>query len=321
LRADPDQPSAWERWHPLCCYGFSLPPNQMVAAKLLAIYWLPGRLRSGFSPPFLPFVSGLDRAEVATVWPELLLVGYLTAALALLLNRAPRTSAAVCAIVIIADVVAARARYANSALFTGLLLLLIALQTRERGLWMIRTQMVLLYAGASLNKLLHPDWRSGQYIEHWTQDVMQLGWLGALASWLPDGVLYLAFGWFVITAETALAITMGVPRLFGVAAALATTFHVAMLFFTEGRISWIFAYAIGAALLALWRWPEPLHRPVLPWLSSRAPGLLVRLVLPGSRAGATDARATPPWRWPVVYFAIATFFFAARHLWKIAPGP
>ena len=90
---------------------------------------------------------------------------------------------------------------------------------------------------------------------------------------------------------------------------------------------WLLAIAVAIAGTTALAWFGQVdlaraiaRRPVLPWLSPRASGLLVRLVLPGSRAGATDARATPPWRWPVVYFAIASFFFAARLPWEIAPG-
>jgi hypothetical protein len=51
LRADPDQPSAWERWHPVL---LRVPRRRItVAAKLPAIIGCPS-LAQRISPPFLP---------------------------------------------------------------------------------------------------------------------------------------------------------------------------------------------------------------------------------------------------------------------------
>ena len=305
---------AWSRLHPFSCDGFSLAPNQLLAAKLLALYWLERRARSGFEAPFLPFFEALAHPALADAWPLTLAAALFAAGTALLLNRAPRTCCAVLAAVIFADVLASRNHYANSTLFTGFLFALLALQTRDRGLWMLRTQMVLMYAGASLNKLLHPDWVSGQYVVFWVRDVMAVEWFVAAAAGVPGTAMYVAMSWSVIAAEATLAALFAVPRWFPAAAAVSAVFHLGMLFFTGGRISWVFAYAVGCALLALWRWPEPLTLPSWPRLDRTFANLLARAALPGARRGR--GRGTPPWRWPVAYFALSAFFFVARRWWR-----
>jgi hypothetical protein len=147
---------------------------------------------------------------------------------------------------------------------------------------------------------------------------MEIEWITTLAAALPDGSFYAGLGSLVIVGEATLAVLMAVPRWFPVAAVVAVSFHIGMLIFTQGRISWVFAYACGAALLALWPWPEPLRRPSWPWLDAQLPRFVERLLLPGSH-NCDDAPATPPWRWPLLYFGLVVFFFAARRIWRI-PG-
>lgn len=308
----------WERWNPLCCDGFSLTPNQLVAAKLLALYWIEYRLRWGFSAPFLPWVSPLDAPQLAAIWSPLLLFFYVAATIALCLNRAPRTAAAICSAVIFLQLASGRHHYSNSTIFTGLLLGLLALQTRERGAWMIRTQLVLMYSGAAINKLLHPDWQSGQYILFWTRDVMQIDWFTALAD-ASGGSLYVGLSWVVIASEFAMAGIVAAPRLLPLAAMLALVFHGGMLMFTEGRISWVFAYAVFTAFVTLWRWPEPLVRPGWAGLRTGPGRMLSRFVWPGSEAPPhASSRATPFWRWPVFYLGLFAVFHVAERFLRTA---
>jgi hypothetical protein len=295
-----------------------LSPNQLVAAKLLALYWVDYRLKYGFPPPFLPWIPGLDAPALAAVWSPALTTAYLTATLALCLNRAPRTAAGICSGIILVQVLSGFHHYANSTIFTGLLLGYLALQTRERGAWMIRAQLVVMYAGAALNKMLHPDWQSGQYILFWTRDVMQLDWFTTLGD-VTAGSLYPWFSWFVIAAEFAMAGLVAVPRMLPAVALLALAFHGGMLLFTDGRISWVFAYSVPAAVLALWRWPEPLRRPAWSFLDDGPGRALAVLIWPGSEPSSGGShRATPFWRWPVCYAGLYVFFIIARRWWQTA---
>ena len=61
------------------------------------------------------------------------------------------------------SVLASKAYYGNNKTFCGLMLVLASLHQPGQSPWMLRLQMVIVYFGAGLNKLLDPDWRSGVF--------------------------------------------------------------------------------------------------------------------------------------------------------------
>lgn len=264
--------------HPLVCDHPALPPAMLLAAKLLALEALMGRIRIGFGAPFLPFLAALDYPAVVAAWPWLLGIVFGAGLVLLGFNLAPRLGAAGVGSALLLDLLASRVRFSNSTLLFDLLLLIIAL-SGPHDLWRVglRGQLALLYAGAGINKLLSPDWPSGQFFGFWTREVLHLEWVGKLEQALGTR-LSAGLSWLTIGIELSLAVLVCWPRHARAFIALGLAFHVGMLLFTGGVISWVFlrvmliAYLgflngpVGAPAAApvgvpFWRlllaWPEP----------------------------------------------------------------
>lgn len=287
------------RYHPLVCAHPSLPPAMQLAAKLLALHALWLHRRTGFGPPFLPFFTLLDQPWVAVVWPWLLGIVFGTGLGLLAFNLAPRLGAAAVGSALLLDLVASRIRFSNSTLLFDLLLIVIALSgpddVRRVGL---RVQLALLYAGAAINKLLLPDWHSGQFFRFWTHDVLQLEWVARAGQrWGPG--FFAGMSWFTIALEFLLAALVLWPRCTRVFVALVLAFHGGMLVFTGGALSWTFLRVMLVACLALL--PGPVGAP--PVAGAQTPGWRGLLAWP---------EAQQAWRGWLVWACIPAWWFL-RH--------
>lgn len=237
-------------YHPFVCSHPSLPPAMLLSAKLLAFHALWSRMRTGFGPPFLPFIPALDHPALVAVWSSALGIVFCTGVILLAFNLAPRLGAAGVGSALLLDLLASRIRFSNSTLFFDLLLIIFALSgphdVRRMGL---RAQIALLFTGAAINKLLAPDWHSGQFFRFWTQDVLRLEWVGGLEQrW---GGFSVAMSWFTIAVELLLVVLVCRPRDTRLFVAFGLAFQIGMLVFTGGALSWIFFRVMLVAYLAL----------------------------------------------------------------------
>jgi len=211
----------------------------LLAAKLLALEALWSRIPRGFERPFLPFVSALDHPGVAAMWPWLLGIAFGVGVILLVFNLAPRLGAGAVGSALVLDILASRVRFTNHALFFDLLLIVIALTSADdRWRLGLRGQIALLFAGAAINKLLAPDWQSGEFVRFWTHDILQLQWTVALESWWKGFSITLS--WLTIALEFVLAVLVCRPRHTMIFAVVALFFHVGMLVLSGGVLSWIF---------------------------------------------------------------------------------
>lgn len=250
MNSSPRNAAWWHARQPFSCVHASSPPAVLLAAKLLVLHPLPGRLRHGFDAPFLPFFEVLAAPALAPLWPWLLASLFWAGALSVLFNLAPRLGMAAAGAALTLDILAGRPRFSNSELLLGLLLVLLALTPRDdRSRWLLRGQLALLYGGAALNKLLAPDWRDGRFFSHWTGDVLGLTWYSTLDTSLAGAPSWF-LGWFTIVTEFALLALALRPASTRAFILLGLAFHVGMLVFTGGAISWIFLFLIATAYLA-----------------------------------------------------------------------
>jgi hypothetical protein len=339
-----DRPlSVAERANPLVCVGTPLPPPVLLAAKLMVVFLFVADYVPLRPDPFVPFLGIFDSiGPDSWLWPGLhaALVG---SSIALMLNRGVRVSSFAIGFVVLVSILSSRRFFANSPFLFAAALMLIGLQNGGRTSWMLRAQLVLIYFGAGLNKLLDADWRGGRYFEFWTSEILGLDWYRRLAEVLPDMALSSFFGWLTIVVELGLALAFVFPSWTPGAVAAGLAFHTGLLVFTEGRISWIFLYGMAALYLTLARWPTP---PVQVWMtkSERRPWIarldfdrrfIWTMGLGGGRArhrarvakgsGETSIRLGPGiaarlgglgrilgWT-PVAYFAAAALFFLLEH--------
>lgn len=257
----------WEARAPWRCDGADSPEPVLLAAKLLVLFRAAGWVGGGFEAPFLPFWEGLSVAWLAPIWPVLLAGLFWGGAVSVWFNLGPRRGMAAAGAAIVLDIAAGRTRFSNSVLLVGVLLLVLALTSREeRRLWWLRGQLALVYGGAFLNKLFHADWREGRFFSHWAGEVLGLGWYARLDA-ATNGAVSVTAGWLVIAGEAMLAVLALRPGATRVFVATGLGFHIGMLVFTGGVISWVFLLVMGAAFLALsdepaerarrWRWWWP----------------------------------------------------------------
>lgn len=270
-------------WNPLACGGTSLPPNRLLSGKLLALFllvqwgplWTPH-----IHLPFLPFLDHLGPA--APLLERGMTVAFLFFAVALFVNRIPRTSCFALGVLVLLSILMDRTTFANNKTFTGCFLLLLGLQEPDRSPWLLRAQLVLVYFGAGINKFLDPDWQSGAYFEFWTHAVLEHRLYMDLAASLPPLVLSKIMCWFVIVTELGLALGFALPRLVHWAIPLGLVFHAGMLVFTGGEVSWSFMYAMSAAFVAVASWPATsLEVQYRGWLGRTLRRLLERLDFEG----------------------------------------
>ena len=238
-------------WNPLAVSGTALPPNVLLAAKLIALSFIATGQVQALPSPFLPFVAALDGLPLQPVLQAL----FLTAATALLLNRAVRTCCLVLGTTLFVALLSSRLYFENNRTFTACVLFLTGLYEPRQRHSLIRLQLVVLYFGAALNKVLDPDWRSGQFFENWVTHVLRYPGYARFSGLLPPLALSALLDWLAIATEAALALGFLVPRLRRSAIVLGVLWHTGLLLLT-GRTFGMFFYALLSAYLAVAPWPR-----------------------------------------------------------------
>ena len=244
-------------WNPLRCSGTALPVHLLVMAKSIAIALLLTNHVKLLPTPFLPFVPGLDSIP-ALAFQRTIQGVFLVSAATLLLNRWVRLSSFLLGLSMLLGVLASKAYYGNNKTFCGLILLLTGLYEGSKSIWILRLQLVIVYLGAGLNKLMDPDWQSGLFFNYWATVKVHDPIYMALDRQLPSMLLAKGLSWFTIFTEIGLSVAFLVRRLFPWAIWLSLIFHAGMTYFTGSTFT-MFFYAMTASMLVFAPWPvEPL---------------------------------------------------------------
>ena len=241
--------------NPLKLTGCCLPPPLVLLCRVLALALLLTNHQAQIQTPFLPFLDIFDAAP-PELFQFLLRAALITGALGILFTRRTRTFAALAGIALLLAVLSSRGYYGNNKTFAGLLLLLSSLSSETGPPKLIQWQFALVYFGAGLNKLLDPDWQSGQFFEHWATGRLHNStyiWLSAQLPPLAAGKL---FCWYTIAAELILFILILIPRFHPAVIWGSGLFQSGLLLFTGDPFN-LFFYGMQAALFAFAKWPEP----------------------------------------------------------------
>jgi hypothetical protein len=245
--------------------------EHVLCGKLIAVCWLvTGHV--GFVPDrTVPFLECLTPWVTARGFAHLIQLGGLFACGGLLVSRFFRVSALTLALTIAATTVASQATFANNRVFCAALLLMLALSDRGRARRLPRLQVAIVYLGAAADKVLNADWRSGQFLQSFAEELARYGQLWSpgwqvgepnlaaqafveVANRLPPLALALSLSWAVITLELALAWGFACRRGWSVGATV--LFHAA-IFGLTGSSFGMFFYA---GLAAVWTVVElPAH--------------------------------------------------------------
>jgi len=235
--------------------GLSLPPQVVLLCRILALTLLLTNHQSQIQTPFLPFLDIFDSLP-PELFQRTLQAALVIGALGLLFTRKTRTFATITGLTILLAVLSSRAYYGNNKTFVGLLLILSALSSQTGPPRLIHWQLALVYFGAGLNKILDPDWQSGQFFQHWATDRLENPayiWLSAHLHPLAAGKM---FCWTTIAAELILAVLTLIPRFHPAVIWGSGLFQSGLLLFTGDPFN-LFFYSMQASLFAFARWPQP----------------------------------------------------------------
>lgn len=236
-----------------------MPPNLLLACKLIVVAFVVNGQVRRLPGHFLPFFSALDDLGSQAAFRHGLQAAFLVAAAALVLNRAPHLAATVAGATILLGTISSRIYFENNTEYTGVILLLAGLAASGDRTRLVRYQVVLLYAAAALNKLLDADWRSGQFFENWAAVTSLHATYHHLSSLLPHLVLSKLLAWSAICTEAALAVGFAIRRLYPYAIWLAVGYH-STLMVAAGRTFGMFYFSLLASYLAFARpWPDGLR--------------------------------------------------------------
>jgi hypothetical protein len=156
----PDQKRPRNYRNPFRVTGTELPPNVLLMAKILVICFIINLHWADLPDHFLPFLSIFDHAGPPILFKRLLQVVFFAGALCVLFNYRVRAACLVLGGLMFVAIISSRPYFENNRTYVGCLWLLAGLQVTDKAPWPLRLQVVILYFGAGLNKLLDPDWRS-----------------------------------------------------------------------------------------------------------------------------------------------------------------
>ncbi len=241
--------------NPLNIYGTALPPNLLLMAKLIVTLLLVKGYFYKIQSPFLPLVPVFEYVP----WPYAFKLGlqtvFVVASLLLLINVRVRTSAFLVGLVFLLVPLGARGSYTNGLFFCASVLMIIGLYHNAISEWLLKMQIVIMYFGSALNKILLEDWRTGQYMDHWLRQVKPSSLYDSLAGMMPPLLLAKLLCWGTIAVEFWLVGALLMRVSYRIAVGVGFIFHVVSLAFA-GHDFGAFGPAVLAAYLVFFSWPS-----------------------------------------------------------------
>jgi hypothetical protein len=239
---------------PLRISGTELPDNVLLMAKVITLAFIStGQFRL-FSWHFLPFLRLFDRLGSPVAFHWTLVTVFLAAALALFYNKHVRICCFLLGGVILISLLSSRAYFENNRTYCACLLILAGLCNRGQSPWPIRLQVVLVYFGAALNKLLQQDWRSGQFFAYWFGEIHNPHLWSRVTAFVPAMPLAQFLCWATIVTELVLVVGFLVPSWYSWSIWLGAAYHTTLLLLMNSTFG-MFYYAMLSSYLAFVDWP------------------------------------------------------------------
>ena len=247
-------------------------------SKLILLLLLVEEFPSKIRDPFLPFIAPLELFEtVPDLFRFTLLTVFFASSAMLLLNLAPRTGCIGLGVVIILQLLACKPMFRNHVFICGCVLFLAGLHRRGERPWLVHWQISLIYFGAFVNKLLDPDWLSGQFMHHWLLTARGNPFYAAVYETFPPFVLAKFLSWCAMASEILMCIGFLLPSTQRLAVYLGLLFHGGLYIALRGEHFGYFLQAVAISYISFLNWPRgsihveakgPLHRPLAMILSS-----------------------------------------------------
>lgn len=235
--------------------GTELPDNVLLLAKIITLAFITtGQFRL-LSRHFLPFLPVFDRLGSPALFHWTLITIFLLAATALFYNWHVRLCCLVLGADIFISLLSSRTYFENNRAFCACVLILAGLCARGQKPWPLRYQVVLVYFGAALNKLLQQDWRSGQFFSYWFGQIHHPDLWSKITVFIPGAPLAQFLCWTTITTELVLVMGFLVPKWYSWSIWLGAAYHTTLLVMMNTTFG-MFYYAMLASYLAFVEWPQ-----------------------------------------------------------------
>jgi hypothetical protein len=241
---------------PLRIRGTALPPNLLLAARLITLCFIGTGQILHLSSHFLPFIPFFERLASPAAFHWTLTAAFLFGTGLLFFTRFSRSACLLLSSVLFISLLSSRMYFENNRMFCACILLLIGLSSARQQPWLVRLQVAMVYFGAALNKLLDADWRSGQFFAFWFGKVHNPELWTKITHFVPGMPLAQFMDWTVISLEFVLAIGFLVPRFYSWAIWLGVCYHTALMVAMNTTFG-MFYYAMLISYLAFVEWPEP----------------------------------------------------------------
>jgi len=241
---------------PLCLRETALPPNLLLAARLITLCFIGTGQILHLSSHFLPFVPFFDRIGSPALFHWTLTAAFLFGTVLLFFTRWSRPACLLLSGVLFVSLLSSRMYFENNRTFCACILLLIGLSSARQKPWLVRMQVALVYFGAALNKVLDPDWRSGQFFAFWFGKIHNPELWSRITHVVPGMGIAQFMDWTVIALEFVLVIGFLVPRFYWWAIWLGVCYHTSLMVVMNSTFG-MFYYAMLISYLAFVKWPEP----------------------------------------------------------------
>lgn len=242
--------------NPLRLGGKSIPPNLVLIARFLGLTLL--LMRELPSPRHLPYLEVLDALGSARQFhASLLLAAGLGYAL-LFFGPFIRSGCLLLGSAMLMGLIACRPCQSVAHSYVACLFIVISLSGHATGPWLVRMQVVVLYAGATLHKVLDPDWWNGRYFETLMIARHHHFLYSHAAAQLPPLSLSRAMGFATILTEAAIVACLLSRRWRDPGVLLGVFFHSIMVLLMNQTFGPFYA-AIMVSYVAFLSWPERLE--------------------------------------------------------------
>jgi hypothetical protein len=242
--------------NPLRLEGKSIPPNLVLIGRFIGLTLL--LLRDTPFPRHLPYLELLDAlGSEGQFHAALRLAAGLGYAL-LFFGPFIRSGCFLLGSAMLVGLLACRPCQSVAHTYVACLFLVISMSGHATGPWLARMQVVMLYAGATIHKVLDPDWWNGRYFETLMIARHQHSLYSYAAAQLPPLSLSTSMGVVTILTEAAIVACLLRRRWYVPGVLLGVFFHSVMVLLM-GQTFGPFYAAIMVSYVAFLSWPERLE--------------------------------------------------------------
>lgn len=260
---------------PLRLQGHSLQPQLVLVARLLVVTLL--LLGDRPFARHLPYVSFLDDLGTTAQFHSTLVRVMLVGCMLVLFGPFTRTGCALVGAAYMVSLLGCRPCLSVAHTYVAFMFIMLALSSRASGTRLLRWQLVMLYAGAAINKLVDRDWWDGDYFTTFMIDRHAHELYAEVAGWLPGQTLSVVMGVVTILTELLLVVCFLRRRWHATGIWIGAVFHGVMVLLLDITFG-PFVAAILLSYLAFVRWPDAAQLVLGDSRAQRALGRAVRLL-------------------------------------------